>query len=368
MTSTRMWSFLGALAAFAVAIAAQADDGAVFTIGNDHGGNEVLAFRRGNDGRLQFAGSFATGGRGSGGGLGSQGALALSEDGGLLFAVDAGSNEISSFAVHGTSLRLVGHVSSGGTRPISLSVHDDLLYVLNAGGEGNITGFTLGQEGAPMPLPGSTRPLSGNATGPAQIEFTPDGEHLVVAEKATERLDVYSVGRDGRAEGPVVQVSSGRTPFGFAFGRHGVLVVSEAFGGAAGAGAVSSYASLGDDDDALRPISRSVPDHQTAPCWVVITRDGRVAFTSNTGSDSISAYGIDRGASLVLLDRDGVAARTGAGSAPIDLALTRQGRFLYALDSGTAAISAFRVRPGGDLEPVPGASGLPPAAVGLAAR
>ena len=367
MTSTRMWSLRGALAAVALAGAAQADNGAVFTIGNDQGGNEVLAFRRGNDGRLQFAGAFATGGRGSGGGLGSQGALVLSEDGGLLFAVDAGSNEISSFAVHGTSLRLVGHVSSGGTRPISLTVHDDLLYVLNAGGEGNVTGFTLGEEGALVPLPGSTRPLSGNATGPAQIEFTPDGEHLVVAEKATNRLDVYEVGRDGRAEGPVVQISSGRTPFGFAVGRHGLLVVSEAFGGAAGAGAISSYAPV-EDDGAIRAISASVPDHQSAPCWVVITRDDRVAFTSNTGSNSISAYRIDREGRLVLLDHDGVAGTTGAGSAPTDLALTGQSSFLYALDSGTAAISAFRVRPGGDLEPVPGPSGLPPAAVGLAAR
>ena len=367
MTSTRMWSLRGTLAALAVAGATQADEGAVFTMGNDRGGNEVLAFLRGNDGRLQFAGAFATGGRGSSNGLGSQGALVLSKDGGLLFAVDAGSNQISSFAVHGTTLRLVGHVSSGGTLPISLTVHDDLLYVLNAGGEGNITAFIVGEGGALAPRSGSTRPLSGNATGPAQIEFTPDGEHLVVAEKATDRLDVYQVGRDGRAEGPVVQVSSGRTPFGFAFGRHGLLVVSEAFGGAAGAGAVSSYAPL-EDDDALRPISRSVPDHQSAPCWVVITRNGRIAFTSNTGSDSISAYGIDRDGRLTLLDRDGIAGRTGTGSAPIDLALSTGSRFLYALDSGTAAISAFRVRPGGDLEPVPGASGLPPAAVGLAAR
>jgi len=361
-----MWSLRGALAAVALAGAAQADDGAVFTIGNDNGGNEVLAFRRGNDGRLHFAGAFATGGRGSGGGLGSQGALVLSEDGGLLFAVDAGSNEISSFAVHGTSLRLVGHVSSGGTQPISLTVHDDLLYVLNAGGDGNIAGFTVAEDGALLPLPGSTRPLSGKATGPAQVEFTPDGEHLVVAEKATDRLDVYAVG-DGRAEGPVVHVSSGRTPFGFAFGRHGLLVVSEAFGGAAGAGAVTSYTPLG-DEGAIRSISASVPDHQSAPCWVVITRDGRVAFTSNTGSGSISAYRIDREGRLVLVDPDGVAGSTGTRSAPIDLALTRGSRFLYALDSGTAAISAFRVLPGGSLEAVPGASGLPASAVGLAAH
>ena len=363
MESTRMWCLAGALAALAVA-GTQAGDGAVFTLSNDLAGNEVLAFRRGTGGELEFAASFPTGGRGAGAGLGSQGALVLSEDGNLLFAVDAGSNEISSFAVDGTSMELVGHVPSGGIRPISLTVRDDLLYVLNAGGEGNIAGFSVGEKGALAPLLDSTRPLSGKATDPAQIEFTPDGEHLVVTEKATDQLDVYRVGNDGRAEGPVVHASSGRTPFGFAFRRDGLLVVSEAFGGAKGASAVSSY-QLG-DDGALQPISASVPDHQSAACWVVITSSGRVAFTSNTGSDSISSYRIDHDGRLVLLHP--IAGDTGAGSAPTDMALTERSRFLYALDSITAAISAFRVQRDGTLEPVTGVSGLPPTAVGLAAR
>jgi 6-phosphogluconolactonase len=366
MDSTRVFSSLRCvLAALAAAASAQARDGAVFTIGNDATRNEVLAFRRANDGRLQVADSFPTGGRGSGGGLGSQGALVLSQDGRLLFAVDAGSDEVSSFAVDGTSLRQVGHVSSGGTRPISLTVHDDLLYVLNAGGEGNITAFAVGEGGALAALPGSRRPLSGNSTEPAQIEFTPDGEHLVVTEKATDRLVVYPVRDDGRTEGPVVHRSSGGTPFGFAFRRDGLLVVSEAFGGAPGSSAVSSYAPL-DDDGALGPISASVPDHETAACWVAITTNGRTAFVSNTGSGSISAYRIRRDGRLAL--QESVAGSTGAGSAPIDMALSRGSVFLYALDSGSAAISVFRVQPGGGLEPVPGVSGLPRAAVGLAAR
>lgn len=364
MRSTRAWSLGGAFMMLALAGAVRAD-GALFALGNDTAGNEVVAFHRGDDGRLRPAGSFPTGGQGSGGGLGSQGALVLSAGGDLLFAVDAGSNEISSFAVRGTDLELVGHVSSGGVRPISLTVHGDLLYVINAGGEGNITGFAVGEDGALAELPGSSRPLSGKAVGPAQVEFTPDGERLIVTEKATNRIDIYDVRDDGRADGPVVKVSAGQTPFGFEFGRRGLLVVSEAFGGAAGAGAVSSYRV---DDDDLRLVSRSVPDHQGAPCWVVITRDGRTAFTSNTASGSISAYRVHRNGRLELLDADGIAASTGAGSAPIDMALSRGSRFLYALDSGTAAISAFRVGSGGDLEALPGASGLPPAAVGLAAR
>jgi len=354
----------GALTALAVVGTAQARGGAVFTLSNDADGNEVLAFRRGTNGELEPAGRVPTGGRGTGAGLGSQGALVLSEDGDLLFAVDAGSDEISSFAVHGTSLRLVGHVASGGTKPISLTVRDELLYVLNAGGEGNIAGFTVGENGELAPLPGSTRALSGKAADPAQIELSPDAGHLVVTEKATNQIDVYSIGKDGLAEGPMVHASSGQTPFGFAFRRDGLLVVSEAFGAAKGASAVSSYQLS--DDGALEPVSGSVPDEQSAACWVVIAGSGRVAFTSNTGSGSVSSYRIDRGGRLVLLDP--IAGDTGTGSSPTDMALAQRSRFLYVLDSGTAVISAFRVRRDGALEALTGAWDLSPAAVGLAAR
>jgi 6-phosphogluconolactonase (cycloisomerase 2 family) len=340
-------------------------DGAVFTLSNDPAANAVVAFHRARDGRLRRAGSFATRGQGSGDGLGSQGAVVLSSDGELLFAVDAGSNQISSFAVRGAKLSLVGHVSSGGERPISLTVHGDLLYVLNAGGDGNVTGFLVDEDGALAEIKGSTRPLSGSAVGPAQIQFTPDGDRLVVTEKTTNLIDIYKVAEDGRADGPHVNASSGAEPFGFAFGRRGLLVISEAFSGADGAGALSSYHT---DDGELAAVTSSSPDHQTAPCWVAITSDKRTAFTSNTGSDTISAYRIHRDGRLDLLDADGVAASTGKGSKPIDMALSRGSRFLFALDSGTASISAFRVRSDGGLEEVSGASDLPANAVGLAAR
>ena len=363
MKSMTIWC-LGTLAALAVTGTAQARDGAVFTLSNASAGNEVLAFDRRADGLLRFAGRVATGGQGTGAGLGSQGALVLSEDAELLFAVDAGSNEISSFAVDGTSLRRVGRAHSGGTRPISLTVHRDLLFVLNAGGQGNIAGFTVGARGGLRPLSDSSRPLSNNAADPAQIAFTPDGRHLVVTEKANNLIDVYEVSDDGLAEGPTTHASSGQTPFGFAFRRDGMLVVSEAFGGAEGASALSSYEL--DDDGALQLNSASVPDQQSAACWVAITGSGRIAFTSNTGSGSISSYRINRCGRLTLIDS--VAGDTGAGSAPTDMALSRGSRFLFVLDSGTGAISAFGVGRGGALDPITGASGLPTSAVGLAAR
>jgi 6-phosphogluconolactonase (cycloisomerase 2 family) len=196
------------------------------------------------------------------------------------------------------------------------------------------------------------------------VAFSPDGGLLVVTEKATNVIATYTVGAGGLATGPTAEPSVGATPFGFAFSRGGTLVVSEAFGGAAGASALSSYQPS--PAGSLTPISPSVGTTETAACWVVITGNGRFAYTSNTGSGSISGYGLSHEGELTLLDADGVTAATTAG--PIDLALSRNDRFLYSLDSGTGTISAFRVEADGGLTPAPGASGLPAGANGLAAR
>src|SRR3989442_8703623 len=127
----------------ASAAAADGAPGAVYTLMNLTSGNAVAVFARAADGTLTVAGTVPTGGIGTGSGLGSQGALALSEDGRWLFAVNAGSNDVSIFRVTPTGLSWTSRIPSGGTKPISVTVHDKLLYVLNGGGSGNIAGFAL---------------------------------------------------------------------------------------------------------------------------------------------------------------------------------------------------------------------------------
>ena len=341
---------------------ALANSGAVYTLTNDPAGNAVKVFDRAGDGALTADGQFATGGTGTGAGLGNQGGLVL--DGRLLFAVNPGSDSISSFRIHGSKLELLDTDTSGGDQPISLTVDDRLLYVLNAGGAGDITGHTISRHGSLSPLTGSTRPLSGAGVGPAQVSFDPRGETLVVTEKDTNLIDTYAVDADtGLASGPNPQPSAGMTPFGFAFDRRGHLIVSEAFGGAADASAVSSYAV---EDGIIGAISPSVATTETAACWIVVTKNGRFTYTTNTGSASISGYSVGHDGSLTLLDADGVTGQTGPG--PIDMALTRNSRLLYSLNSGDGTISGFRVRADGSLTPIGGAGGLPGAATGLAAR
>jgi 6-phosphogluconolactonase len=339
--------------------------GAVYTMSNSADGNAVLIFERSIDGRLRSAGSVKTGGTGTGSGLGSQGAIALSDNERWLLAANAGSDDVSVFEVRPRGLRLVDRANAGGAQPISIALHGRFVYVLNAGSS-TISGFTLSRRGQLEPLPGSTRALSQADAGPAQVSFDADGDLLVVTEKNTNRIVTLSIDRDGLPGEPQVQPSAGTTPFGFALDRRDRLFVSEAFGGAAGQSAVSSYDL--DDDGTIHAISPSAPTTQTSACWVVVTNDGRFAYTANTGSGSITGYAIGFGGDLTRLTADGRTGVTGDGSAPADMALSRGGQFLYVETGGTHTVAGFFVAPNGHLVPLNSVSGLPPGAAGLAAR
>ena len=362
-----------ALLAVLATSTAQADPpraagGAVFTMSDDAAGNAVLAFARSSDGTLHAAGAFPTGGTGSGGGepvLGSQGALALSSGGRFLLVVNAGSDEVSSFRIDGAQPTLVGRAPSGGVFPVSVTEHEGLVYVLNAGGDGNISGLVLDEHGALTPLPDSTRPLGSAAAGAAQVAFDRSGEVLAVTEKAVQEIVLYAVDRNGLASAPQPVPASGAVPFGFAFTNRDFLVVSEAGGGPSGTSAVSSYAV---DGTTLEVVSPSVPDFQRAACWVVITRNGRHAFVANAGSGDISAYQIDPHGALTL-PPGAEAAVTLPGGKPLDLALSGGDGFLYALDTTNHAIAGFAVGDDGGLTPFTStANGLPASAVGLVAK
>src|SRR5919109_634394 len=143
------------------------DTGAVLAMTNAPSGNAILMYRRAQDGTLTFINRFATGGTGTSilrelcnmpDSLGSQGSLTLSEDHRWLFAANSSSHDVSVFRVEENSLILVQRISSGGLFPVSIAVRRNLVYVLNAGGEANLMGFTF-QRGQLQPLDGSRRVL-----------------------------------------------------------------------------------------------------------------------------------------------------------------------------------------------------------------
>lgn len=287
--------------------------------------------------------------------------MRLSDDGRWLLVVNAGSDEVSVFGVNGITLELTDTVGSGGDSPISVDISGRIVYVLNAGST-NIAGFRLNLNGKLTPIPGAVRPLSTPEADPAQIEFSPDGRSLVVTEKNTNRILGYRVAPSGVASRARVSDSAGATPFGFEFDPAGRLIVSEAFGGAPDASAVSSYL-LGVNRQAIL-IDGPVATTETAACWIVVTDNGQYAYTTNTGSDTITGYRVESDGSLTILNDDGVTAVT--GDAPTDMALSDRSRFLYSMDSASDTISVFRIEAGGALTLVQTVVGLPAASVGLA--
>jgi 6-phosphogluconolactonase len=344
--------------------------GAVYTMSNAAEGNSVLVFDRDQVGKLTPAGEFDTGGLGTGTGLGNQGGVIIDPSNRWLFVVNAGSNDISVFAVDEDGLTLVDQEQSGGENPISLTYSANHLYVLNAGGAvgaaDEITGFSIGAAGMFTPIPGSTRSLSGANIGPAEISFNADGDVLVVTEKATNLIDTFTVDSNGVA-GPVsTHPSSGTTPFGFAIGKRDQVIVSEAAGGAPDQSSVSSY-QLG-KDGSLAVISASVGTTETAACWAIVSHDGRFTYTTNAGSGTLSGYSIGFDGSLALLDADGRTGNTGKNSGPLDMALSNDGRNLYTLNGTSHTIGVFKVKDKGGLASLNSHTDVPASANGLAVR
>jgi 6-phosphogluconolactonase (cycloisomerase 2 family) len=333
----------------------QADQavGGVFVSTNGVAGNAVVAFARAANGSLAYTGTFATGGTGIGGTadpLFSQFALALSDNATLLVVVNAGSNDVSSFAVDGGSLTLVDRASSGGVRPVSVAISQGVVYVLNS--ISNTIGvLSIDNTGDLTALPAKTRSLPAGANGAAQVRVSPNGQWLVVSERVSNRLETFAVGKDGTLGDAVITPSAGTTPFGFDFTTRGHVIVSEAASGSA-----SSYAQNG--NGALAVVSAAAPTLQRAPCWLIVDNSGRFAYTANAGSATITGFGIDANGVLTRLTDSGVSGDLGAGAQPLDLDMSRNGKFLYVFKNGTGTIGAFAVENDGSLTPMPDSPGL----------
>src|SRR6266581_2378395 len=296
--------------------------GHVYVNDNTAGTNTIGAFDRHADGTLtpQAGSPFAAGGAGTGAGLASQGALQISPDGRFLIAADAGSSQISVLRIKPDgSLRLVSHgvVSSGGVLPVSVAIHDGLVYVANSGNGGsNYTGFRLRPNGRLQPIAGSTVALP-DGSQPGDVLFSGDGAKLAGTRVGTSQIDSFTVGSGGRltaAPGSPFP-AQGLGPFGSEFRptNPGQLFVSNAHNAGAGSGTVSAFADSA--GGTLTPIGSSpFADLQTAPCWVEITHDGRFLFAVNTGSGTISRYSIAPGGALTLLGSTPVGATGGVGA------------------------------------------------------
>jgi 6-phosphogluconolactonase len=331
--------------------------GAVYALTNSAQGNAVAVYDRAADGRLSAPQLYPTGGLGSGaGGLGSQGAVALTNDGHELLAVNAGSNTVSAFAVTADGLELLDVVPSFGIQPVSITIRHDVAFVVNATSL-SIHGYSIDRQGL-TPIAGSGRALSANASTPSQIAFAPNGV-LVVTERGSNTIDSFTLDANQAPSAPKQIASVGSTPFGFDF-AHGNAIVSDANAGP-GNSAATSYAVA--DDGTVTANGQPVQTGQGAACWLVTSNDGRYAFTANAGSGTISTFTVGADGGLALAGTTTVS----AGAHIIDEAISANGRFLYVIADRTGLVYSFRIGSDGTLAALGAVGGLPVGNGGLAA-
>jgi 6-phosphogluconolactonase len=336
-----------------------AQEHAVFAMTNSVGGNQIIAYSRAANGSLIEGNHFVTGGRGSGGTtdpLGSQGSLTLSQDHSLLFAVNAGSGDLSVFRVNGANLLLVQVVPSGGSAPVAVAQHGNLVYVINFAGNSNVVGFNLDGDGYLVGIPNSIRYLSATNTGPSSLAFSPDGRFLLVTEKVTNNIDVFSVKSDGSLSQPTITPDPVPGVFDVVFSPGGAALILQTGGSVTtSASTISSY--LVQEGGTLVPVTESVPTLGTFACWIALTPNGQFAFASNTLSSSISGFAIGGSGTVTALPGT-VVATLPTGTNNLDIAVSDDGKFVYTMNTGAGTIGIFAVQPNGSLRVIGFASGL----------
>ncbi|MGW0835843.1 lactonase family protein [Streptomyces prunicolor] len=322
--------------------AQQGGSSTVFVQSDDTTANTVVAYARAADGTLAQQGVYATGGKGGilpgtvADHLASQGSLAYDRHHHLLYAVNAGSDTVTVFAVHGTHLRRVQEISSGGSFPVSVTFHGDRVYVANTLGGGSVQGFVrTGERLVKVPSWNRNLGLDKATSAVGQISFTPDGSKLVVTTKASgQSIDVFPVGaHSGPSARPVVTSTPGAVPFGFAFDSAGRLRVTEA-----GTNSVGTF-TVGRDGGLTA--KGTVPTGQTATCWAVTA--GNHLYVSNAASGTLSGYRVGTQGQLTALGN------TATDAGTVDAAASSDGRYLYVQTGIKGLVNEFRVGANGSL-------------------
>jgi 6-phosphogluconolactonase (cycloisomerase 2 family) len=271
--------------------------------------------------------------------------------------VNAGSNTVSVFSVWGDQLTLRQVVNSGGSFPVSVAVHGNLVYVVNAENGGTVQGYVVAFDRL-VPLPGSGRALGLNAAAtpqftntPGQVAFSPDGSQLIVTTKANgSDIDVFGVGTRGYlSPTPVVNAEPGAVPFGVTFDQAGHLVVAES------SSTTPAVATFALNPNGTVTQLALVPTGKAATCWIAPA--GAFLYASNAGSAALSGYQENSGSGALTL-----LGATGTDPGTVDASASANGQFLYVQTGANGIVDEFHVNWGGSLTEVgsvtvPGAAG-----------
>jgi hypothetical protein len=340
--------------------AAETSGTSVYIMTNNNVNNDILTYQRAFNGQFVLRGRVATGGRGSGGQtdpLQSQGALTISGDHALLFAVNSASGTVSSFHLLNGIPVFVDQEYSEGAFPIAVTEHNGIVYVLNAGGSGAVVAFKADGLGRLHEVQNSSTFLTGLNSGASSISVSPNGQWLIVIEKATNSIDVFPVHSDGTL-GTVVNNKS-VTPGVFAtvFTPTGQLIVSENQPhNGTDTSSISAYTI--NPSGSLTSISQSLPTFGNGNCWNAITPNGKWVYVDNAGTFTVAGFSISSSGALTPIANT-ILSTLPEGANNLDITVSGDGKYLFNLLSGSGSIGVYGINPDGTLNQLGDIGGLP---------
>jgi len=332
----------------------------VFVMTNDNVKNEILTYQLGFTGQFVLANRAATGGRGTGGEtdpLESQGALTISGDHTLLFAVNPASGTVSSFHLLNGIPVFVDQENSGGAFPIAVAEHNDFVCVLNAGGNGAVVGFKADGLGRLHAIQNSSAFLTGLNSGASSISISPNGQWLVVIEKASNSIDVFPIHPDGTLGNVVSNHSVTPGVFATLFTPNGQLIVSENQpNSGTNTSTISTYTI--NANGSLTAITQSIPTYGNGNCWNAITPNGKWVYVDNAATFTVAGFSIASSGALNPVANT-ILSTLPDGAFNLDMAISGDGTYLFNLLSGAGAIGVYTINPDGTLNQLGNIEGLP---------
>lgn len=320
----------------------------------------------------------------------------LTPDRRFLLTTNAGDNTVSSFAVGDDGTLTLLDVEptgnpvtgrSGSADSLAYAATTGTLYVVHCFGPDHIRLMSLDDEGTL-----TARPERYSVNTPTKTDrvttsgvLSPDERFLLVGNIFDERpsmnpdgtpkivianlqdpdgLVVFPVREDGTLGPPTFHDAGGAVPFYMAFlhSRPDRFITGTAIGDGCVMSSIDADGNV--DISPLVPIDTSA-GKPSELCWVAITPDDRLAFTSNFGYSNISSYRIE-GTTLAVAKDPACPAVPGDGtfkafngtvsSGPSDSWMTPDGAYLYQIYGNASKLVGYAIQPDGSLNEITSAT------------
>jgi 6-phosphogluconolactonase (cycloisomerase 2 family) len=306
--------------------------------------NAIIHYRWSPNGSLAEVERVATGGAGSGelspiyhvnrpNDYEGAGSVILTPDHRFLFATNGADNSVSSFAVDKEGrltlldVKPTGNTELGGAKSLTYAPLSRTLYVLHTSGPDYLRLMSVDGEGklTPRPEKYSVNTMDWNNRVPTMVVLSPDGRFLfvgttfdefpsrknpdgslvlwipdkhgavhVIASNAPDPdgIVVFPVGEDGALREPSFYDAGGASPFYIAFlhNRPDTFVVGYAVSNGVSIGKFDADGKINIGPLVNIDTSAGVPSEL---CWLAVTPDDRLVFTTNFGYSDLSSFRID---------------------------------------------------------------------------